>query len=151
MALPHWNDGSCSNASYKNQDSCQLNGATWTAGKLPRASARGYSLSRQDANVRTEMDGGPARTRRVYTRTPTFLALSFDMSGAQLKNFRYFWQSKIDHGSMHFTMNLYLDSETADLVKCRFITPYSAALRAPNLWGVQATIEILDDPPSTAW
>ena len=121
----------------------------WPA-TLPNASSEGYALARQASTVRTEMSAGPDRVRRVYTRTPTWLQLTWSMSGDQLKIFRGFWKTSIDHGASEFSMDLYLgDGTNFTTTRVRFKGQYTATYVAPGRWKVKGALELLDDPPLT--
>ena len=110
---------------------------------LPNAETTGYVMTPADANVRTDMDSGPARIRRTFTSIPTRLTLRWRFSASEIKAFRTFYHTTTSEGSETFTMDVYAD-DAFQSQNCRFAGPYSQRFVGPDDWQVDAQVDITD-------
>ena len=117
--------------------------ATWPT-SLPAPQLPGYALETQDATRRTDMEGGPARTRRVSTSVPDKVTLRFLFDAAQMATFRSFWELDWDNGANWIAMQL-KDGRTegAALRECRPVPAvFKSAPVSATHWHVEMAVEI---------
>lgn len=76
--------------------------ATWPA-SLPQVPLqRGFSEEPQDQVLRTEMDAGPAQTRRRFTAAYRVFSIRLKMSSTQFDTFLTFLNDTIGGGALQF-------------------------------------------------
>lgn len=111
---------------------------------LPKPSMRQYSLTPVNNVIRTEMESGPARTRRRYISVPTDVSVVWTLTRAELEAFQSFYREAIYDGAGWFLMPVVMGDGEA-LRKSRFKQPYEAATVAnEHVWRVTATLEVLE-------
>lgn len=111
---------------------------------LPKPSMRQYSLTPVNNVIRTEMESGPARTRRRYISVPTDVSVVWTLTRAELDAFQTFYREAIYDGAGWFLMPVVMGDGEA-LRKSRFKQPYEAATVAnEHVWRVTATLEVLE-------
>lgn len=103
----------------------------------------GYSINRESALLRTEMDSGPPRQAKIKSKVMVTHNVNIYLSSKQnLSNFEVWYQDDINFGASWFTMNHPVLSETT--IQARFVgggytlTPMSADM---NNWKLSAKIE----------
>jgi hypothetical protein len=111
---------------------------------LPKPSMRQYSLTPVNNVLRTEMESGPARTRRRYISVPTDVSVVWTLTRAELEAFQTFYREAIYDGAGWFLMPVVMGDGEA-LRKSRFKQPYEAATVAnEHVWRVTATLEVME-------
>ena len=116
--------------------------ATWPT-TLPYAMRSGYELSPLDQTLRTDMESGPARVRRLTKARNDKITVTWMMTATQLAAFRIWFESDSDcaGGQAWFDMNVNTDGIVESKV-CRFVGPWKASLIDSVSWSVAAQIEI---------
>lgn len=80
----------------------------------------GYQEKFQDQNVESQMDTGPAKIRRRFTKAIRFFSVSMQMSPSQVTDFETFWQTDCKGGSVSFT---WVHPRTRSAATFRFRNP----------------------------
>ena len=127
---------------------------SWNTG-WPQPLINGYRLSTHDQTLRTDMEVGFARVRRLSTARNDKVSVSWKMSNAQFTEFRLWFDDSNDGaggGVIWFEVPLARamaepnpdpgDSPTIAWVQARFIGSYSASLEGAYLWTVSAELEL---------
>jgi len=120
--------------------------ATWPA-TLPAPLQSGYALKPVDQLVRTDMEGGSARVRRVTTVRNDTVSLGWKLTDAQLLIFRNWFDDAvtgIDGGANWFTgLSLAVGNGIQTTLECRFVGPFDAAMMDGSIrWQVTAKVEV---------
>lgn len=111
---------------------------------LPKPSMRQYSLTPANNVLRTEMESGPARTRRRYISVPTDIRVVWHLTLAELATFQAFYREAIYDGTGWFLIPVVMGDGEA-LRKARFKEPYQAETIANEYsWRVTATLEVME-------
>jgi hypothetical protein len=111
---------------------------------LPKPSMRQYSLTPFNNVLRTEMESGPARTRRRYISVPTDVSVTWTLTLAELDAFQTFYRDTIYDGAGWFLMPVVMGDGEA-MRKARFKQPYQAeTLANEHVWRVTATLEVME-------
>ena len=110
---------------------------------LPGMSMRNYSLKPTNNIIRTEMEAGPARTRRRYISAPTEVTVQWRFSLDELEIFQTFYRDTIFDGAGWFNIKV-VDGRGEGTYLARFREPYQATTEAREyLWTVNATLEVM--------
>jgi hypothetical protein len=119
---------------------------------LPGALTEGYGINPDSAVVRTDMDSGPARVRRRFSRTPTKVPVRFSFTQLEMYVFESWFKLEIASGAAWFTFNLYTGAGFTQ-VNARFIAGSQGAYKVDGVRGtkfhVSAEFEIDDLPVMT--
>lgn len=119
--------------------------AAWP-GTLPKPDMNQYQIESADPLLRTEMDSGPARVRRVFTSVPEFVDVKFKFSLAELGIFEKFWKETLFHGADWFDIDL-ANGAGENTVQARFTAPPKrSTLARENYWTVTARLEVRNFP-----
>jgi hypothetical protein len=111
---------------------------------LPKPSMRQYSLTPVNNLLRTEMESGPARTRRRYISVPIDVRVVWHLTLAELAAFQAFYRDAIYDGAGWFLMPVVMGDGEAQR-KARFKEPYQADTVAnEHCWRVTATLEVME-------
>ena len=111
---------------------------------LPKPSMSQYSLTPVNNVIRTEMESGPARTRRRYISVPTDVSVTWTLTRAELASFQTFYREAIYDGAGWFLMPVVMGDGEA-LRTARFKEPYRAETVAnEHVWQVSATLEVME-------
>jgi hypothetical protein len=121
----------------------------------PKPMTKGYRLSTHDQTLRTDMEVGFARVRRLSTARNDKVSVNWVMSNAQFTEFRLWFDDDFDGaggGVIWFDVPLARamvepmpslgDSPTLAWVQARFVGSYSASLEGAYLWMVSAELEL---------
>jgi len=108
---------------------------------LPAPAIANYSLAPDNAVMRTDMDKGPARQRRMFTAVPKKLELAWALKAEEMQTFVDFFENDVHHGADYFQMLLDV-GRGFQLYSARFIEPYKANKSAKLMWAVAAKIEV---------
>lgn len=76
--------------------------ATWPNTLPAYVQEGGYQEKFQDQTIESQMDSGPAKIRRRFTKNLRFLGISMLMTSAQVTDFETFWQTTLKGGSLPF-------------------------------------------------
>lgn len=111
----------------------------------PRALAAGYSLAPGKATLRTEMESGHARQRRISASVPERITLKWRLSGEQVKVWRSWWKHELLDGTTWFDCEV-SDGQGVVITSCRFLGEPSIQLEVGNIWTVSGELEVQDLP-----
>ena len=75
--------------------------AAWPA-TLPQIPFAGVTAQDDDAVLRTQMDSGPPTRRNRFTATVQKIGAPMVLSGAEKKDFDFFYRSTLANGSLAF-------------------------------------------------
>ncbi len=116
--------------------------ATWPI-TLPAAPlAAGYVVEPGSQVLRSDMEVGPARVRRITSARNDQVSLSVELSAAQVQIFRNWFDGDLAGGSNWFVgLSLDLDG-TITAPECRFVGPYSIARVTALLSKLTAKVEV---------
>jgi hypothetical protein len=117
--------------------------ATWPS-TLPLPQLAGYSLNPSDQTLRTSMDGGNAKVRRVsYTRNDK-ISCSLRLTDAQFAAFRTWFDdtAEANGGQSWFTVSLMVGATGIDTVEARFTGPWQGALLSYDYWDISLPLEV---------
>jgi hypothetical protein len=109
---------------------------------LPAAPlASGFQETAPVLAARTQMDIGPAKTRRRYTVGVTRWNASFRFTNAQMISFQAFWTDTLDGGIQPFTFS---HPRTGNVMTCRIVgePTYTPLSRGIN-WQAAMNMELL--------
>ena len=112
---------------------------------IPACAVDGYKISPQNATVRTEMETGPARQRRLSASMPTQLSVKWILTRFEMKIFEAWFRHIIFDGTAWFVMSVDNGLGLTE-TDCRFIGPYTVELAAKGIYNVSATLEVRDMP-----
>lgn len=76
---------------------------TWPSSLPQYVLEGGYQETLQDQTLETQMEAGPAKIRRRYTKSLRKFQISLLMTSAQANTFESFWQNDCAGGSTPFT------------------------------------------------
>ncbi|ARQ46670.1 hypothetical protein [Oxalobacter formigenes] len=110
---------------------------------IPACAVDGYKISPQNATVRTEMETGPARQRRLSASMPTQLSVKWIMQRLEFKVFEAWFKHTIFDGTAWFVMEVDNGMGMTE-TDCRFVGPYTVELAAKGIYNVSATLEVRD-------
>lgn len=108
---------------------------------LPLPIRSGYSVTPEQAFIRTDFESGFARQRQRYTDVPERMNLTWRFKAAEMETFRNFFRGDINHGTDFFTIELNI-GDGIKTVDARFTAPYEASLLPGNAWEVQGQMEV---------
>lgn len=124
---------------------------------LPAPQWSGWSEDRQDNVIRSQMDAGPAKTRRRFTAVPKYQTCRWVFNSEQLRIFEEWWETEIYSGAISFH---WMSPVSDKLVQARFRKPYtfkpmgepmviktaeSGEKYIYGLWEVTGELEVLPD------
>jgi hypothetical protein len=112
---------------------------------LPKPLASPYSLSPVDQTIRTDMEGGAARTRRRTSARNDKVSVTWRMTDAQLAILRAWFEDSttgISGGAGWFTVSLPIGTTGLVSVEARFIGPFKASNITALIWSVTAELEV---------
>ena len=110
---------------------------TWPAG-LPQLPQIGWTESKDDNTVSTEMDAGPVKSRRKYTVAVRRLNLPLVLTEAQVAIMDTFHTDTIKDGVLYFEFD-----HPRDGLKYsgRWANPYAVSESAQNMYRCDVEIE----------
>ena len=112
---------------------------------LPAPTVEGYAINPGEGVLRTQMDSGLARQRRVFTQTPTTFNVRWILTNDQYQTFEGWYQYFADEGASEFIIDL-SSGQGISAHTARFLGQFSASLIAQNLWQVSAQLETINRP-----
>ena len=112
---------------------------------LPAPLLDGYELQRQKGAIRTDMDSGPARVRRRFTRVPTRIPQAWLLTTKEFGMFEWWFEKTLDGGAAWFEGPA-KNGTGLPTVQLRFVDqgngPYTARPVSAAYWQVQALLEV---------
>lgn len=117
---------------------------------LPNVQMNNYGFKPGNPNIRTEFEGGLARTRRRFLSVPTDITVEWEFTLKELGIFENFYDTDCLNGSAWFNINL-VNGVGESLYIARFKEPYSVKTTNREFsWGVSAVLEVLKRPLSVS-
>jgi len=113
--------------------------ATWPA-SLPEPEREGFTHTLGNGSVRTEMDAGPAKTRRRFTATVDKVRASVFVTGTERQTLRSFYKTTLKEGSLTFEWE---DRITGTTEEYRFVSPPRFRLMGHDNYMAEMELEIL--------
>lgn len=110
---------------------------------LPNPDSSGYTGSKTQVFIRTEMESGSQRQRQRFTATNQNRAVNWLFTADQMVTFKSFFETDINQGSDFFNINLDLGSGLT-LYAARFTQPYSDSYVSKGLWRVSGQLEVVN-------
>ena len=120
----------------------------WPA-SLPKPLVSGYNLKPAEGVLRTNMDSGLARQRRIFTQTPTVFQVSWIMSQQEFQTFEGWYLHFAKEGATKFQIDLQ-SGQGIIAHTVRFKDQYQASLVSATLWQIRASLEVLNRPTVSA-
>jgi len=117
--------------------------ATWPT-TLPSPSVSGYRLKSQSAVVRTDMEIGAPRVRRVSNEKRYRISPSWVLTAAQHAAFWEFFDSSTgaNAGASWFSVSLLVDGTALETVDARFVGEPDSSHIGNGGWSVGAELEV---------
>lgn len=110
---------------------------------MPCALMAPYSYQRKEIVLRTSMDTGKMRSRRVFENGPATATLEWIMDRGQMAYFEWWYQNTIQSGASPFTILLNTGSYAyATDHEVQFLEPYSVKLLKKDLFHVSAPMYV---------
>lgn len=117
--------------------------AAWDV-SLPNPVLSGYALDPVAASLRTDMEIGAARSRRISRARNDRVSVVWKMTDAQLTTFRTWFDNDAQAagGSAWFSVTLAIGTGGLKSVEARFVGSYKAEPLPGLNWQVSATLEV---------
>lgn len=115
--------------------------ATWPT-ELPLPLADGYQLDPVDPVMRTAMEVGYSRARRITRARNDRVSVRWLFTAAQFAAFRTWYDGEANGGASWFIGMLTLGENGVQSYDCKFVQMWQAALVSRAHWTVSATLEI---------
>lgn len=112
---------------------------------LPRPLSSGYSINPSSAVLRTEMEVGAARQRRITSQPPSRISLVWNFTQEEFAIFEAWWHYTVQQGQAWFDMSLANGLGYATQ-SCRFTGPYKADHLKGFNFRVDAEVEVRSLP-----
>lgn len=115
---------------------------TWPAAPFPQlVLATGYSRTFSDGTLRTPMDKGPDKTRRLTVANPEPVRCNIRLDASQKDDLETFYKSTTASGSLRFT---WVVPDTQVAAKLKFLgPPVVTPVARGGRWNAALTLEIL--------
>jgi hypothetical protein len=111
---------------------------------FPLPTLAGYGLNHVSPLLRTEMDSGRARVRRVYTETPSLISARWVMSSVLAAHFEAWFRDTLGDGAAWFNLRIRVAAGVESRA-CRFVEMYDGPeLVGRDLWRFSAELETRD-------
>ena len=91
----------------------------WPATLPQQISEEGYDEQLPRVSIRTPMDAGPAKARRVASSNSRFISANLKMTFAQAEIFDAFFLTTLKGGSLAFT---WTHPRTGNAIDCRIVS-----------------------------
>ncbi|QQE90495.1 hypothetical protein [Azotobacter chroococcum] len=113
---------------------------------LPMPLREGYSFQAVSPLLRSDLESGRSRQRRLYTSVPTMVGVSWLLSGVQAQLFEAWWEDALISGSQWFECPL----KTPEGIQ-RYVARFTDIYSGPNLtgrshWRFTAELELRERP-----
>ena len=107
---------------------------TWPATLPQNVLTEGYQEAPGDGRLRTQMDAGPAKMRRLHTAVVDTFSVSLSLTSAQVDTLDGFWDSDLAGGVLAFD---WTHPRTGAATSFRFV---DRPTRTPRQSGVRYTV-----------
>lgn len=125
-----------------------MSNPTWPS-SLPVPLSSGYALEPQPATIRTDMESGPARVRRIQTAAPTNVTAVVRVTALQLAVIEAWYEQIINYGASWFDMPLQ-NGLGKQVWTVQFVEPYKPSRVADSLlWDVALKLQVRNPPRMT--
>ena len=114
--------------------------ATWPDTLPDTPLLDGYSETRQQEFLRSEMDAGPAKQRRRFSAATYYFNVSYVLDESQLDDLNYFYTIDLYGGSLPFD---WIHPRTGDEVQARFMSPISFSVLSGQYYKLNLELEVL--------
>lgn len=94
--------------------------AVWPVSLQQKLNESGFGISHGDTTIRSDMDIGPAKVRRRFTRGIDNISGSIWLTTSEYTTFRYFYDTTLNGGVNRFEFNHPIDGT---LKEYRFSSP----------------------------
>lgn len=108
---------------------------------LPKPLFSGYSGSKTQAFIRTEMEAGSQRQRQRFSTTNQNRAVNWLFTASEMATFKTFFETTINQGSDFFNISLDLGNGL-NTYAARFTQPYSDSFIQGGYWTVDGQLEV---------
>jgi hypothetical protein len=118
--------------------------ASWPT-TLPKINLAGYGIAPVDQTVRTDMEGGAARSRRRTTARNDKITPQWVMTDAQFSIFRAWFDNAATGaagGAGWFTISAAIGATGMTSVEARFIGPFKSSALGALRWSVSGELEL---------
>ena len=115
---------------------------------LPAPLLAGYGIQPNDQTVRTDVEKGSPRVRRITAARLDEFPLAVNLSDTQMATFRAWWGDDAAGGAAWFTISLWTGDGGAQDVDARFKGPWKADKIAKHRWLVSGTVEVRYTAPT---
>lgn len=117
--------------------------ATWPA-TLPAPLANGYAVNPADATLRSDMETGAARARRISYARNDRATVSWVFTDAEFSAFRTWFESDAEcaGGASWFYLTLRIGATGATTQEARFVGAWQSSMIDAGHWSVRATVEV---------
>jgi hypothetical protein len=113
---------------------------TWPAALSHRPILAGYGWRPHDPQPRIEMEQGPARKRRAWVASPSYISAVWPFSLAEFELFRAWHHTALEDGAAWFRMPVFTGEDFEPCI-CRFRGVYQPELSG-LVWMVSAEVEV---------
>ncbi|MFA6203790.1 MAG: hypothetical protein WC710_11460 [Gallionella sp.] len=115
---------------------------------LPAPLQSGYGIEPTDPVLRTQMQAGPARTRRQFTSFPSKITVKWRFSQAELAVFEAWHHLSVLDGQSWFNITL-LNGMGTTVMEAKFEAPPKSAAISGVCFEVSASLEVRNIPRLT--
>ena len=116
---------------------------------IPPYIKEGNQIDRRSAVLRTDMEIGPARQRRLSASMPVQIAVKWLLNAHQMRVFEAWHHHTLFDGTAWFSMPVFNGQGKNDC-DCRFVGgEYTAEGYGHGLWMIAATLEVRNMPVMT--
>lgn len=117
--------------------------ADWLS-TLPKPLVSGYKLMPVDPVIRTEMEVGATRARRITAARNDKLDVTWAFTDAQMTSFRTWFDdpTQAAGGSGWFNVSLLIGTSGVQTVEAKFASIWQASLVEGLAWRVSAKLEV---------
>ncbi len=112
---------------------------------LPLPLVEDYSITPNEAIIRTQMEAGTARQRRRFDSVPSRIIVKWLMNASQFALFEAWYKYHAKEGAEWFVIKL-LGGLGLIEQEARFTQQFTAKLQNGVLWAITSELEIRDRP-----
>ena len=105
----------------------------------------GYGIQPGKAILRTEMESGTARQRRLSNSVPTRVPGRWTLNQAGFKAFEAWFRHTLKDGTAWYSQQL-VNGSGSVTVDARFPEPYRAEMVSAGVWQITAELEVRNFP-----
>lgn len=109
----------------------------------------GWAMEPEEANFRTEMDGGAVAVEPRFSRVRTVIPHVWWMKRREFEIFKGFWSRDLNRGQLWFIAPVF-DGLCTKPLRVRFEGTWRAVAKGPRIIEVSAPLETADLPQASA-